>query len=205
MRDAPKRMSAAAGALMCAALAGGCGPSSGDSGPPAGCLKFQPCGGDVVGTWKLLGACSSPALLADLNTSLQAACPGASASAFDVDISGTVTFNADLTYSTSVTETFSAQEMVPLPCTGFSTCAAVQSTSATSTLTCTGTTTCACRVTGSPAGSETGTYAVSGTNLTIVTPDDTTTDGYCVENGRLHLMELSDSGALLGDFVAQKQ
>jgi hypothetical protein len=200
------RMSAVAGALMCVLLAAGCGPSSGDSNAPAGCLKFQPCGGDVVGTWKFLGGCTSQQGLADLSAQLEASCAGASITDFDIGLSGTITFSADLTYSTNAIETITVTESIPLSCTGFSTCAAVQSATANTTATCTGTTTCTCRITGSPPGNETGTYTISGTSLTMVGPDDTETDGYCVENGRLHVISLSDTtGTAIGDFVAQKQ
>ena len=200
-------MNARAMTVAFAALVAGCGPSSGSStnGPP-GCLQAQPCGGDVVGTWNLLGACTSPAFLTELNSQLQTACPGASVSAFNIDISGTVTYNADLTYSSNVHETFTGTETIPLSCLGFASCAAVVSDSPDSTLTCTGTTTCTCQIGGSPAGNESGTYSLSGTNLTMVGPDDTTTNTYCVQNGQLHLMETSEtSGAVIGDFVAQKQ
>jgi len=125
---------------------------------------------------------------------------------FNIDISGTVTYNADLTYSSNVHETFTGTETIPLSCLGFASCAAVVSDSPDSTLTCTGTTTCTCQIGGSPAGNESGTYSLSGTNLTMVGPDDTTTNTYCVQNGQLHLMETSEtSGAVIGDFVAQKQ
>src|SRR4029078_11957672 len=90
-------MNARAMTVAFAALVAGCGPSSGSStnGPP-GCLQAQPCGGDGVGAWNLLGAATSPAFFTELNSQLQTACPGASVSAFNVDISGTVIYNADL-------------------------------------------------------------------------------------------------------------
>lgn len=193
----------ALGALIGTVLVAGCGSSNGS---PAGCLKFQPCGGDVVGTWNLLGACHSATLLSDLTTELQASCPGASVSVYDIDISGTITFNTDLTYASNVNEMLKVTETLPLACLGFASCAEVTSASAESTVTCTGTTTCTCHVVASPAGTETGTYTTSGTNLTIAGPNTNETDAYCVESGRLHLLGISDtSGAIIGDFVAQKQ
>lgn len=189
-----------------AALVGGCGPSSGSKHGPPGCLQAQPCGGDVVGTWNFLGACTSPLFFSETNSELQAACPGASVTAFDLAFSGTITYNADLTYSANANETIDVTEMIPLSCLGFATCAAVVSDSPDTTLTCTGTTVCTCHIRGSSPGIETGTYSLSGTNLTMVGPDGTSTDAYCVENGRLHLMGISDtSGAVVGDIVAQKQ
>jgi hypothetical protein len=200
-------MTARAMMLALAVLVGGCGPSSGsnNNGPP-GCLQAQPCGGDVVGTWTFLGACTSPTFFSETNSQLQATCPGASVTAFDLGFSGTVTYNADLTYSANASETIDVTEMIPLSCLGFATCAAVVSDSPDSTLSCTGTTVCACHIRGSSPGIETGTYTVSGTNLTMVGPDHTSTDAYCVRNGQLHLMGISDtSGAVVGDIVAQKQ
>jgi hypothetical protein len=198
------RTSAILGALLCAS-AGGCGPGSGDGDPPR-CLQVQPCGGDVVGTWKLLGACTSPAFLSELNAQVQASCSGASVTALDVDLSGTFTYNPDLTYSMTGTETISGTEMIPLSCLGYASCAAAQPASADATLTCTGTTICTCHIGASSAAPETGTYTIVGTTLTTIGPVSTTTDAYCVENGRLHLMEMSrTSGAILGDFVGQKQ
>ena len=82
------RMSAVLAALTGAA-AGGCRPSNGsDSAPPSLPVQVQPCGGDVVGTWRFLGACIGQTLIQSVNTQLQAACPGASISAVDVDLLG---------------------------------------------------------------------------------------------------------------------
>jgi hypothetical protein len=40
----------------------------------------------------------------------------------------------------------------------------------------------------------------------MTNPDSTSTDAYCVEQNRLHVIGLDDAtGDLLGDFVAQKQ
>jgi len=200
------RTSAVLGALMCAAAAGGCGPGSGTGSAPPSCLQVQPCGGNVVGTWSFLGACRTPAVLQNFNDSLQASCPGASISALDIDISGTITYNPDLTYAANVTETIRATEIFPLSCLGFASCADVVSSNAGSTVSCTGTTTCTCRVTGGPPMIETGTYTTAGTDLTMAGPTSTDTDAYCVQNNELHIIGVdATTGALIGDFVAQKQ
>jgi len=182
----------------------GCG-GGGNSAPP-NCLQVQPCGGNVVGTWTLLGACYASAFRTQLSTSLAASCPGASIDTLDIDMSGTVTFNADLTYAANVHETLTITERIPLSCLNASSCAAVPSNTSESTISCTGTTTCTCHASGMPAGDETGTYTTSGTSLTITAPDSTTTDAYCVQNNQLHVIGLDDAtGEILGDFVAQKQ
>ena len=70
------RMSAVLAALTGAA-AGGCGPSNGSDSAPPSCLQVQPCGGDVVGTWRFLGACiGSRAPPEREYDSLQAVVPG---------------------------------------------------------------------------------------------------------------------------------
>ena len=200
------RTSAVLGALICAAAAGGCGPSNGSDSAPPSCLQVQPCGGDVLGTWSFLGACTSPALLQTFSEDLQASCPGASTTALDVDSSGTVTYNADLTYAANVIETVRATETVPLSCLGFTSCAQVVSNNADTTISCTGTTTCTCRVTGAPPMTEMGTYTTTGTALTMAGPTSTETDAYCVQNNELHIIGVdATTGALVGDFVAQKQ
>jgi hypothetical protein len=200
------RMSAVLAALTGAVAAGGCGPSNGSGSAPPSCLQVQPCGGDVVGTWSFLGACRTPAVLQNFNDNLQASCPGASITALDIDISGTVTYNADLTYAANVTETIRATEIFPLSCLGFASCADVVSSNTESTVSCTGTTTCTCRVAGAPPMIETGTYTTAGTDLTMAGPTSTSTDAYCVQNNQLHIISVdATSAALNGDFVAQKQ
>ena len=59
---------------------------------------------------------------------------------------------------------------------------------------------------GSPPKNEVGTYTISGTTLIMGDPTSNAGDGYCVENNRLHIIGVdSTTGALIGDFVAQKQ
>ena len=156
--------------------------------------------------WSFLGACRTPAVLQNFNDNLQASCPGGSITALDVDVSGTVTYNADLTYAANVTETIRATETLPLSCLGFASCADVVSSNTESTVSCTGSTICTCRVTGAPPMIETGTYTTAGTDLTMAGPTSTSTDAYCVQNNQLHIISVdATTGALLGDFVAQKQ
>ena len=201
----PMRARTLATSLVVALAGAGCG-GGGDSAPP-NCLQVQPCGGNVVGTWSLLGVCFSERYRMKASDSLAAVCPGASIDTFDIDVSGTITFNADLTYVSNVHETVSATERIPLSCLGgFASCAEVTSSSPESTLTCTGTTMCTCHASGMPTGDETGTYATSGTSLSMTDPNSTSTDAYCVEQNRLHVIGIDDTtGEILGDFVGQKQ
>jgi hypothetical protein len=191
-------------ALLSSALGFGCGPGSGDKAP--NCLQVQPCGGDVVGTWSFLGACTNAAAVADLSATLAADCPGAAASAVGVDVSGTVTYNADLTYSVNGSETVSATETVPLACLGVTTCAGATTSTAGTTVTCTGTTTCTCQIHGVHPITEAGTYTTSGTTQTTTSATSVDTNPYCVENNRLHLLDTATmSQTIVLDVVAQKQ
>lgn len=176
---------------------------------PASCLQAPPCGGDLVGTWRLLGGCVNGA---DLTASASANCPARSV-AGTVDISGTATFGADLSYSFEAAQTITFFESIPLSCTTFASCSELQAdramSSATLVTTCTGTTTCDCISTTSvPNTAVTGTYTTSGTNvvLTASTSTDPKTDAYCVQGNTLHLMSLNPTtGKIFIDDVAQRQ
>jgi hypothetical protein len=206
MNTRPFGMSLVLGTLIAAAVAAGCGPGNGSDDAPPSCLQVQPCGGDVVGTWRFLGACTSPTFLESAKDNLQAVCPGASINTVDVDLGGTITFNADSTYTANADETIAVTETFPLSCLGAASCAEVVSTSADTTLSCTGTATCTCHATGSPPKNDAGTYSISGFDLIMGDATSDSGDKYCVENNRLHIIGVdATTGALLGDFVAQKQ
>jgi hypothetical protein len=193
----------------------GCG---GSSGPP-NCGAEQPCGGDVVGTWSFAGVCLN---VSAASAAREAACPGASIGGANVSLTGGLTYNADLTYTaTNWHESFSVTEIVPLSCAGATTCAEGNGTDSqtqngktiTVTTTCTGTTVCTCHVAGDLSlTSDTGDYYITGTTLDMLGPATSGTFPYCVEEKRLHLMQLSATmttpmgqAVITSDIVAQKQ
>jgi hypothetical protein len=197
------------GASTLALAAAGCGGGKASDAPSA-CLQAQPCGGDVVGTWRWLGGCVNPAAL----SSVVAACPAWTVDG-TIDISGTATFRADLSYSFDVAETITVSQGIPLSCTSFASCADVQADLAASmmdsTVTCTGTTTCNCVATSSiPQTQADGTYVISGSNITLTNPSSTnpTMDVYCVQGSTLHLMSFTTSNGqtkILADDVAVRE
>jgi hypothetical protein len=183
----------ATGGLV-AALAG-CGGGSG----AAHCGTTQPCGGDVVGAWSFQGTCQN---VAAASSDLAATCPGASISASSVVLTGGLTFNADLTYAaTNWHETFSGTQIIPLSCvTGAISCDDLSATESDSsngttvsiTTTCTGTTVCSCRINGMlSVASDAGTYSIAGTALTMSGASTSGNFSYCVEESRLHLVQVS--------------
>jgi len=203
------------GVLALAVPLVGCG---GSSGPP-NCGAEQPCGGDVVGTWSLAGACSN---VSAASAELMASCPGASIRGISVSLTGALTYNADLTYTaTNWHELFSATETVPLTCAGATACSegsgtdsqTQDGTTITITTTCTGTTVCTCRVSGELSiTSDAGDYYITGTTLDMLGLSTSGAFPYCVEQNRLHLIQLSTTmttpmgqAVITSDIVAQKQ
>jgi len=210
-RASAMRTMAAAMVAALAASTGACG--SGDRSPPPNCLQVAPCGGDIVGTWSFLGTCTD---LATLNDQIGDSCPGAAFNAFGVALSGTFTFNADLTYTASNwREDFVFAETLPLMCAGAASCAEANGTetqstagsTTTVTTTCTGTSTCSCRINGRfTVSSDAGTWATAGSDLTMYGSSTSTSLAYCVEENRLHMIGTSTTAtgqsARISDIVA---
>jgi hypothetical protein len=199
----------------------GCGGDGGQAVPPS-CLQVLPCGGDVVGTWSFIGACTNvPAQ----NEQLQSSCPGHSLSGVGVALTGRITFNADLTFTaTNWHESFAGTETIPLTCADIATCADGSRTTTNSTdgatvmitTTCTGTSTCVCRETGTlDLTEQSGTYSDSSAQaiLSLNGSPLASTFNYCVEENRLHLMQTvsivttnppTERTEILSDVVAQR-
>jgi hypothetical protein len=71
--------------------------AGGGGAAPASCDQAQPCGGDVVGTWTVMDACV--AITGEFNlTGLGVGCAFATVTATSLEVSGTWTANADMTY-----------------------------------------------------------------------------------------------------------
>jgi hypothetical protein len=179
----------AAGTLAASA----CGSGANDN-----CGQVQPCGGDVVGAWTLARACPSAVAY-----TAQAAesCLGSSVSSISQAVSGSVTFNADLTFRLeNASNTLATNNSFPLSCQALTACTDLDRHEANTLqsidTTCTGTTTCACESTVSTSGqTATGSYSTAGSTLTMVLDGVTTTLGYCVEGNRLHQITFVTSAA----------
>jgi len=70
----------------------------------ASCDDVQPCGGDVLGTWTVSGSCVSLGGEIDLSA-LGVGCQSGTITGSTLDVSGTVTFNADANYEDNLTWT----------------------------------------------------------------------------------------------------
>jgi hypothetical protein len=198
---------------VAAVAVSGCGSDA--KPPPPNCGEVQPSGGDVVGTWRFLGGCAN---VAEETAELEMSCPGAAVRGFTTTISGSITFNADLTYTTPGWNQMSASsEIYPLACTGAASCATVRAPQPAQDpglrLDCTGTDPCACTLVDTtmlPA--DAGTYTISNTLLTRVGPQTAFSSQFSVEGSRLHLLQISNTrvgpnleAIVLGDTVAERQ
>ncbi len=177
---------------------GGAG-SGGSSGGQANCTNVSPCGGNVVGTWKVASSCLT--LSGDLDVSQASmGCPTVPITSGSLQVSGTWTANSDGTYTDatttngSLTVTLSAAcltvSSVQTPCVKMGgalsglgwnnmTCA----TNAGGQCICSGTTS----QTGgiglvSTDASKTGNYTTSGNDLTT---DSQVDYSYCVAGNTL--------------------
>jgi hypothetical protein len=193
---------------------GGGGARGGSGGAGSGtCGKVLPCGGDLVGTWTLTENCR------DLPIQPEPTCPGERITSWTATILGgsTWTFNANMTYSRSVTATSVVVWSYPLSCIIelSSSCADfaadVQATlDPDEMITCTETDPCICTVSvGSRTTTDNGTYQTAGTNVTFTSAvtGATGTAPYCVQGSRLHLVTLDARAAngIASDLVGEKR
>ncbi len=203
-----------------------CGGSSGSGGSNGAggadhCGSVPACGGsNVVGTWKIVDACESAS-----PGTVSASCPGETAQVGSFSAAGTITLNADMTYSSSISTSATVVLSIPtscLPSGGVSlTCdqlgMAANALDGGDTTSCTTSgSNCNCSVSASSATTtDSGTYAISGTTVTITSATDgsTSTSGYCIQGNTLHIISLSSTmsagamgmATITSDVVAQKQ
>jgi hypothetical protein len=202
-----------------------CGGNS--EGGGASCGKVQPCGGNPVGSWKIVASCLdtsalSDALVAGLSSS---GCTGVTVQSSHAKQTGSATFNADMTYSSSLTTSFDATLLVPSSCItqgGFTlTCDQLNQAlkqamnDEIGDVTCTKASGgCSCKMVAPPnTVDENGTYTVSGTRI-AKTSDAVTDSGgeFCVQDDELHMISLDEGNVdaqgqpkILADVVAKKQ
>ena len=206
---------------ICAALAAslvGLGACSGSSSDAAGsCGKVAPCGGNIVGTWKVVTTCSN----ASAPSGLMTGCAGETVSSSSTSASGTFTFNADMTYSVSISESNSETVTIPTSCFTsqggvsvscselgqvFGAGTSSSDAGGLSVMCGTSGSNCSCTIDLSVQNANgSGTYSTSGSNLTIVAANGSgmgNVDGYCVSGNTLHLIASANDGGTTGTAFA---
>ncbi|HLK93812.1 MAG TPA: hypothetical protein VKZ18_28225 [Polyangia bacterium] len=206
----------ALGLLLVGAGLAGCSGSSGGA-----CGQVDPCGGDVVGSWSIVGSCLSPeGMFSSERQALFAGfCTKGGASAVEGDHQtaswvGAWSFAETMSYSVSILATVDES----FTCTDGETCGALDAelTTAESTYPtlqaagCTGSAgSCACTVQWASFNADSGTYAASGTALSLAatTGVPTAQIGYCVQGNTMHWIPTASvsAGPPFPDIVAVRQ
>lgn len=179
--------------VMSAASAVGlaaCGDSSASS-----CGPFMGCGGNVVGTWQIKETCASQSQSFAVDF-----CPTATADTSGIVLEGSVTFKADMTYTSSVATKGSFALSLPSSCLSFGgqmvTCAqvdqqakadAMKPDSEFSAAQCsTSSSGCSCRLTlKGQTDMASGTWSTTGNLLKL----NNETNEYCVSGSTLHVKQ----------------
>jgi len=196
--------SALAGYLAIGVTFLGCSSDNSDAGVDS-CGKVAPCGGDIVGTWRIIGSCGPGSPLG-----LKSVCPNQAVETATVSIIGTATFNWDMTYMVFLTQSASGTLVLPMSCLeshGITvTCDEVaaalggpsEGDAATTTNmgTCTAdASTCDCSFAMSGPGiHEMGTYSVSGHTLSTTSSGSPNRADYCVQGNSLRVISPTGMG-----------
>jgi hypothetical protein len=200
------------------------GCSSSSSGSGSSCTDSASCGGNLVGTWNITQACTGNTSVGQSNNTF---CPSETVVLGTPQVSGSITFNSDMSYSLALTEMISETVTVPASCLTVNgltlTCdqiAQVFNSVTQSGDAGTSPTTCAaagggcnCALSSATVNyQEGGSYTTSGSNYTT-TP--TTGNGgpgggtYCVSGSTLRVVTTPagvDSGPVAGvTYVATKE
>jgi hypothetical protein len=191
------------------AAGGASGQTGGTGGGSASCATASPCGGNLVGTWKVTQSCLTAT--GDLNS----LCDGGGVSAnIAFMFSGTVTYNADGTYSSAFTGTETAHDQFPSGCAPFgATCEQLgQQVIDGGTISCStdtaGVCTCDSVAPLKDTNPTSGTYSTTGSTLTTTQDGMTSTSSYCVQGSVLYEIAGPGDGGFLtgmGEAVLTKQ
>jgi hypothetical protein len=214
MRSAPKscivrrmrKLLAPAFALLMAPLVT-CGGDDGGS-----CPGFTPCGGSPVGTWSVQQYCVSG------GESFIDDCPDAKLSPSGLKAAGTVTYNANMTYTQNLTFSGSAVMTLPNACLDGLSCAQAQQAfsavltndpdSPFASVTCAGSKDCTCTLNFRPTPSmQSGRWTVNGNTLTELETGAPATESvsneFCVATNTMNLRSPMSMGMMGAEATEQ--
>jgi hypothetical protein len=204
------------GALLLAVTASAvsCGGVSGSGG-----CDVQPCGGNVVGSWRASSTCADQAAVnMQFLAAIAGDCPGATLSSVSYVPTGTLMFGANMSYTAAIAMGVKFNMNLPASCLQGQTCpevnTAIQSivgTDGITSATCTGSGSCTCAIAGTlDVENSAGTYATADTTLTLTATSGGNGDSgpYCVKGSSLHLITVDMSmpmAKITADIVLNKQ
>lgn len=181
--------------VVAAALAlAACGGSTDSPGGGGSCAWNGACGGDNVGTWSLQSECivGTP--------SPPASCPEETIH-LSPQVSGTLDYAADGTYTSNVAATVTESFNMPASCLNGTDCASIENNLKNSTgitsASCTGSasTSCSCTFAESLSAPSSGKWTASGGTITVdFGSGNTATQDYCVQGNTLTLRALPSGG-----------
>jgi hypothetical protein len=170
-----------------------------DSDGSGNCGKVAACGGDIVGEWSVVDTCLSFAGAPPTGDF----CPTATIDAGGINVSGKVSYKADMTFSTMLTISGSMAMELPASCLTVEgitlTCAQVDQAvkqafaadpdPSIQSISCAGMGSCRCTFVMAPQSStSSGTYTTSGTT---VSENGSAGTPYCVQGNELHISDMS--------------
>ena len=190
----------------------GCGGGLNGPGGSGECGTFAPCGGAVEGTWKITSYCLAGSFASDSTASTCSTTMAMS----NIQVSGTLAFASDHTYSMSIVASGTVDFTYTQSCLTSSslTCAKLgvaTKADAGISFSCTSNTAgdCTCAEDlNNAASNEKGTYSTSGNSLTLAktgatkAPDPTE---YCVQGNTLTMHSASATSSGSATLVATKQ
>jgi hypothetical protein len=201
-----------AAALCLFALACG-GPSAGNS-----CGRVDPCGGDLVGSWSIVEACTDVDMALEFaaSSALDAACGQAYpliVHETSMSLSGAWSFNANMTYTDMRLVTVVVEGSPLSTCLATRSCAELDAALQTAALPntdatiqsgrCVGESSCVCTIAVTDTYTATGTYAVSGSSISRSSDDGTSNSmmDYCVQGESAHFVLYPQQGGSAGSAV----
>jgi hypothetical protein len=193
---------------------GGAGSGAAGSGGSATCEKVAACGGDLAGEWKMTQICvEQPGTTEDI----KAICESAKLEINSTTVTGSLSYKAaDMTFTQSTTLDATATLVLPASCLKAGsttyTCQQLQdifkADPGAMQIACTSSSDggCNCKNPVHEVTSNTGTYAISGSTVTLTTAKDKGTAEYCVKGSKLYLHTTVSSGTTMGgDFTPSGQ
>jgi hypothetical protein len=183
---------ASVSALVFAVLLAGCSQGKADDGSKKQCVVPFPCGGDLVGSWRVDSACfGSSFLVGSCQKSVDSS---------GVSASGTISYGADGSYSSSITYTGTYIESYPAACIPSGASCADFGASLGYPMPCTSAAdgSCACPLpaSGVPVN-DLGTYSISDTTLRLSSTLGQQTTDFCVHTNGTSEVVRNTSGEVI--------
>ena len=172
-------------AVLLGGLTAACG---GDDDGGASCEDFAACGGDPVGEWSLVDTC------VEGGNPFGANCPDATFDYSGLTQTGSVSVNANNTYTATITTAGNIAAFVPTSCLQGASCTQLDQSS--DDLSCTDADGgCDCTVSASDMSDDSGTWSVAGNSLTL-TPDGEAPEAaeFCVKGDSFTVRPATDQG-----------